>query len=60
MDVQQRHRNALTRTLEITEKQADVLIEAGLEVVGRVRAADADVLLALGFSQDEKTRIKRL
>ncbi|GAH39882.1 unnamed protein product [marine sediment metagenome] len=58
MTRQKRYSTVLVRKFQITEEQADVLIEAGLEIVRRARAAEAGVLLALGFSRDEVARIK--
>ena len=60
MSIQQRLREPLISKFQITEEQADVLIAAGLQVIKLARAAEASVLLALGFSRDEVTRIKGL
>ena len=60
MTVQQRIQGALASKFSLSVEQADVLIEAGLYTVKLARAAEADVLLALGFSQDEVARIKGL
>ena len=60
MSIQQRLREPLISKFQITEEQADVLIAAGLQMIKLARAAEASVLLALGFSRDEVTRIKGL
>ena len=60
MTLQQRVQGALASKFGLSMEQADVLIEAGLYTVRLARAAEASVLLGLGFSQDEVTRIKEL